>query len=109
MVLDIDATLIDVHSEKERASPHVKAGLGCTRCCVSWMTPSPSHPWPDWLAAAPSAPIAIPTRPDSLITEKPTTAPAEHPRPRSTASEHLESRSSRSFVKHRAKANRALL
>jgi len=28
VVLDIDATLIEVHSEKESASPHFKGGFG---------------------------------------------------------------------------------
>jgi hypothetical protein len=28
VVLDIDATLIEVHSEKELASPHFKGGFG---------------------------------------------------------------------------------
>jgi len=34
-VLDIDATLVTAHSEKEGATPNYRRGLAFTRCCAS--------------------------------------------------------------------------
>lgn len=44
LVLDLDATLVTCHSEREQAAATYKHGSASIRCCASWTTPA--RLWP---------------------------------------------------------------
>ena len=63
VVLDLDATLITAHSDKEWAAPTWKKSSGCTRCYRTPITasPVPGSRWSGCCAPATPAPTPPPT------------------------------------------------
>jgi len=64
VVVDLDATLIGAHSEKEHATPNYKRGFGSTRCLPSSTTApvAPVNRWPGCCARAGRMPTTPATR-----------------------------------------------
>jgi hypothetical protein len=65
LVLDIDATVVEAHSEKQGAAAHFKGGLASIPCWCGW--PTPTRRWPGCCGPETPARILPPTTSRSPI------------------------------------------